>query len=64
LIRYASLDGIEQGKKLSFNLRIKAYTGVLVALLGILAYMLITRSDVETTLLRTPGLTYQEEKCF
>jgi hypothetical protein len=24
--------------------------------------MLITRSDVETTLLRTPGLTYQEEK--
>lgn len=62
LIRYASLDGIEKGNKLSFNLRIKAYTGVLVALLGILAYMLITRSDVETTLLRTPGLTYQEEK--
>jgi cytochrome c oxidase accessory protein FixG len=62
LIRYASLDGIEKSEKLSFNLRIGAYTAVLTLLLGILGYLLLTRNEVETTLLRTPGLTYQEEK--
>ncbi len=62
LIRYASLEGIEQGKKLQFNLRIGAYSAVLLALVSGLTYLLLNRSDIETTLLRTPGLTYQEEK--
>ncbi len=62
LIRYASLEGIEQGKKLQFNLRIGAYSAVLLALVSGLTYMLLNRNDIETTLLRTPGLTYQEEK--
>ncbi len=60
LIRYASVEGIEQGKPLRFTGRMRAYAGVLVALLGVLAYLLLTRSPLETTLLRTPGLTYQQ----
>ncbi len=62
LIRYASQEGIEQKKKLTFNLRIASYTFVLTALLGILGYMLLTRNIIETTILRAPGLTYQENK--
>lgn len=62
LIRYDSLDGIENKTKLKFNLRIKAYSAVLVALLGVLVYLLLSRNMMETTILRTPGLTYQENK--
>jgi cytochrome c oxidase accessory protein FixG len=60
LIRYASMEGIEQKKKLKFSGRIASYSLVLVALLGILGYLLFTRSMVETTILRAPGLTYQQ----
>lgn len=62
LIRYASIEGIEQKKKLKFSGRIASYSLVLVALLGILGFLLITRNMVETTILRAPGLTYQESK--
>ncbi|MDH4459892.1 MAG: cytochrome c oxidase accessory protein CcoG [Flectobacillus sp.] len=62
LIRYDSLDGIENKTKLKFNLRIKAYSAVLAALLGVLVYLLLSRNMMETTILRTPGLTYQENK--
>ncbi|MBC7892849.1 MAG: cytochrome c oxidase accessory protein CcoG, partial [Sphingobacteriaceae bacterium] len=60
LIRYASPEGIEQGKPLRFTGRMRAYSGVLAALLGVLVFLLVTRSPLETTLLRTPGLTYQQ----
>ncbi|MES2519943.1 MAG: cytochrome c oxidase accessory protein CcoG [Bacteroidota bacterium] len=60
LIRYASMEGIEQKKKLKFNFRIASYSFVLVALLGVLGFLLLTRNMVETTILRAPGLMYQE----
>jgi cytochrome c oxidase accessory protein FixG len=60
LIRYASTEGIERGQPLRFTGRMRAYTAVLLALLGVLAYLLLTRSPLETTVLRTPGLTYQQ----
>ncbi|MGB0424947.1 MAG: 4Fe-4S dicluster domain-containing protein, partial [Flavobacteriales bacterium] len=61
LIRYASLEGIET-KSSSFNItkRGKAYSAVLVLLIGILGAMLWTRSDFETTILRTRGTLFQE----
>ncbi|MES2796133.1 MAG: cytochrome c oxidase accessory protein CcoG [Bacteroidota bacterium] len=62
LIRYASMEGIEQKKKLKFSGRIAAYSMVLVALLGILVFLITTRGIVETTILRAPGLMYQENK--
>jgi polyferredoxin len=62
LIRYASMEGIEQKKKLKFNARIASYCFVLLALLSVLGYLLATRSSIETTILRAPGLMYQENK--
>jgi cytochrome c oxidase accessory protein FixG len=62
LIRYDSLNGVNTGTKLKFNLRIGAYTTVLFLILGILGYLLITRRNWESTLLRTPGMTFQVDE--
>ena len=62
LIRYASMEGIEQGKKLKFSGRIAAYSAVLLVLLSVLVFMLVTRSTIEATILRAPGLMFQENK--
>lgn len=60
LIRYASENGIAEGKKLSFTPKIKAYTGLLVILLIVLTTLLVTRKDVDTNITRTAGQLYQE----
>jgi cytochrome c oxidase accessory protein FixG len=62
LIRYASYSQIEEGKPFKFTTRIAAYSVVLVVLLGILTVSLASRSDVEATILRTPGVLYQESE--
>ena len=59
LIRYASFNQIESGKKFSFTPRIIAYIGVLVALVCFLGFSLSNRNPVEGTLLRTKGTLYQ-----
>lgn len=58
LIRYASENSITEGKKLKFNNRIKAYSGVLLLLLSLLAFLLVRRTDLDVTLMRTAGMTY------
>ncbi|WP_421877650.1 cytochrome c oxidase accessory protein CcoG [Marinoscillum sp.] len=60
LVRYASEENIADGKAWRFTGRMKGYTAVLVVLVGVLATLLTLRSDVETTILRTPGMMYQE----
>lgn len=60
LIRYDSLEGIEQKKKLQFNTRIMAYSLFLAMLAGFFAYLIFSRKPVETTILRTPGTLYQQ----
>jgi cytochrome c oxidase accessory protein FixG len=62
LIRYASKEGIEQKKKLQINTRIVAYSVVLLALLSVFGVLIGTRGVVETTILRAPGLMFQENK--
>ncbi len=62
LVRYDSLEGIEEKIKLRFSTRIIGYAAVLTVLVGVLATLLLFRADLEATLLRTPGLTYQEDK--
>jgi cytochrome c oxidase accessory protein FixG len=62
LIRYDSLNGVNSGTKLKFTRRIAAYTSVLVLIIGMLVFMLATRRDWESTLLRTPGMTYQYDE--
>ncbi len=58
LIRYASENSITSGVKLKFNARIKAYTSVLLVLLSLLAFLLVSRTDLDVTLMRTSGMTF------
>ena len=59
LIRYASEDDIERKEKFKFNARLIAYTAILTVLVGVLITMLFLRNDVEATVLRLPGQTFQ-----
>ena len=62
LIRYASENGIANQEKLKFTARIKAYSFVLLLLLGILTILLVTRKDVSASILRTPGMLFQVQE--
>ena len=64
LIRYASFKSIKEGVSKILTPRVAGYSFVLIALLGILSFALITRSDVETTVLKVPGTLYQREPGF
>lgn len=59
LIRFASLNGIEKGERLRVTPRLVGYCAIL-CLLGVgLVTLLLTRSDVDATLLRAPGGLFQ-----
>ncbi|MDX1908791.1 MAG: cytochrome c oxidase accessory protein CcoG [Bacteroidia bacterium] len=60
LVRIASQQGIIDGIKVRFTPRVLAYSAVLVVLVSVLGFSLASRSPVETTILRTPGLMYQK----
>ncbi len=59
LIKYASLTNIEEGTAFKFSARTYLYTGVLILLLGIISYLMTTRSQVEATILKAKGSTFQ-----
>ncbi len=61
LIRYASYNSIKDGVAKIINARVIGYSVVLVAIISLLSFALITRSDVETTILKVPGTLYQRE---
>ncbi|MGA0283523.1 MAG: cytochrome c oxidase accessory protein CcoG [Saprospiraceae bacterium] len=60
LIRYDSHSNIEKGVSKILNARVWAYGAVLIILILFQSYLFNTRSDVESLLLRTPGMLYQE----
>jgi hypothetical protein len=60
LIRYASLNGIEKGQKLRFTPRLAGYAVLLTGLIVLWTILVLTRSDVQTTLLRAPGALFQQ----
>ena len=59
LIRYASEAEIADRKPFRWTTRMKAYSAVLTVLIGVILTLIVLRSDVETTVLRTPGMLYQ-----
>lgn len=61
LIRYASENNIARQKPWRMTWRMKAYSVVMCLLLGLLVFLLASRSDVNVTILRTPGQLYQEQ---
>lgn len=58
LIRFASEDAIAKEEPARLTFRIKAYTGVLLVLVGVLIAMLFARNALEATILRLPGQLY------
>lgn len=60
LIRYDSYNGIVEKRNKIFTPRVKAYSIVLGILLAVNIGLLSSRNNVETLILRTPGMLYQE----
>lgn len=58
LIRYASEDEIEKEEKFKFTNRMKAYTGVLFLLIGLLGFLMFQRGDFEAKFIRPAGSAY------
>ncbi len=59
LIGFKSEDQIKSGAPFRLNKKVYAYSIVLLVLTGVLSGMLISRSDIETTILRAGGTLYQ-----
>jgi len=62
LIGYNSEDNIEKKQKFSFSPRLKGYMAILVILIGVLLGMLFLRNNVEASILRLPGQTYEHKE--
>ncbi len=62
LIRFASYNGIKQGIQKLVTPRTIGYSVVLLALLTFLSFLLITRAEVDTTVLKVPGTLYQTKE--
>jgi len=61
LIRYASLNSIENKTKWKFTPRAIGYSTLLTVLVTALTILLINRTEFSVTVLRTAGLLYQEQ---
>jgi cytochrome c oxidase accessory protein FixG len=61
LIKYASLEQIRKGKKFALTTRGYAYSAVLLLLVSFFVFLMATRAPIDATVLRTPGLIYQEQ---
>jgi cytochrome c oxidase accessory protein FixG len=64
LIRFASYNSIKNGIAKIINARVIGYSMVLLALVGVLSFTLMTRADVEMTVLKIPGTLYQRSDGF
>jgi len=60
LIRYASENSIASGEPLHYTRRMKLYTGLCVIAISLLTVILVTRKDIDATVMRTPGMLFQE----
>ncbi|MCX6135412.1 MAG: cytochrome c oxidase accessory protein CcoG [Ignavibacteriales bacterium] len=61
LVRYDSIEGIEKKVRSVVTPRSVGYSLVLVVLVALLTYFITTRSDIDVTILRTPGMFFQEQ---
>ena len=60
LIRYASEEQIAERKPFALSTRARGYSVVLVLLLGIMVTLLVTRSDLQVNVLKTPGMVFRK----
>jgi polyferredoxin len=61
LIRYDSAEGIVSGTRRLWTPRVIGYAAVLCVLGTVLIYLLAIRTPLDVTILRTPGMFYQEQ---
>ncbi len=61
LIRFASEDNIRNKTKFKFTGRVIAYSTVLAILLTVLSILITTRKPMDVTILRAPGMIFQEQ---
>ena len=61
LIGYYSEEMIKNNTEPRFTFRMKAYSMVIVALTCVLMFFLLSRKDVDITVLRASGMLYQEQ---
>ena len=59
LIRIDSEENIQHSRKSKWNVRLVAYSAIMVALLGLLTYLLASRQDMDATILRSSGQMFQ-----
>jgi cytochrome c oxidase accessory protein FixG len=62
LIRFASYNTIEKGVQRLISPRIIGYSVVLIALTVVVSTALFSRSEIETTVLKVPGTTFQRSE--
>jgi len=60
LIRYSSERAIKEGRGFRLTGRIAIYSIVLVILLSVMSILMLSRTEVEATILRATGQLYQE----
>ncbi len=60
LIRYTSYNAIQSGQRFRFTPRVLGYTTVFILLLTLSVALLAMRKPIDVTVLRTPGMMYQE----
>ena len=61
LIRYASVDEIQNKTPFKFTARMKGYASVLLILITVFVGLLFLRNDVECTILKLPGQLYERK---
>lgn len=60
LIRYASENAISENAPLQYTSRMKLYSFLCAMVLLLLGVLLYTRKDIDATVIRTPGMLFQE----
>ena len=61
LIRFASENNIKNRTKFKITARVIAYSTVLVILLTVLTILISSRKPIDVTILRAPGMIFQEQ---
>ena len=61
LIRFASENNIKNRTKFKITARVIAYSSVLVILLTVLTVLISSRKPIDVTILRAPGMIFQEQ---
>lgn len=61
LIRFASENNIKNKTKFKVTTRVIAYSAVFVVLLSVLGFLVVSRKPIDATILRAPGMLFQEQ---